>query len=176
MPLALWNAHSVPRAAFFKVVLLCSSWFLPSAQHVLSTFGLVAKSCLTLVTPWTLACQAPLSMGLSRQEYWRGLLFSSSGDLPDPGIKPRSPACTTGKFFTSWATREALSQDQLPTNGRSIITIEGHPKNSGYEPHVRLHRLGNLHKENDDIEQLNLKVQRAYFQESWRAIGNNVHY
>ena len=42
--------------------------------------------------PWTVACQAPLSMEFSRQEYWSGLLFPSPGDLPDPGIKPRSPA------------------------------------------------------------------------------------
>ena len=40
-----------------------------------------------LATPWT-----PLSMGFSRQEYWNGLPFTSPGDLPDPGIKPRSPA------------------------------------------------------------------------------------
>ena len=39
------------------------------------------------VTPWTVAHQAPLSMGFSRQEYWSGLPFFSSGDLPDPGIK-----------------------------------------------------------------------------------------
>ena len=39
--------------------------------------GLVAKSCPTLVTPWTVACQAPLSMGFSRQEYWSGLPFPS---------------------------------------------------------------------------------------------------
>ena len=38
---------------------------------------LVAKSCLTLATPWTIACQAPLSMGFSRKEYWRGLPFPS---------------------------------------------------------------------------------------------------
>ena len=40
---------------------------------------------------WIIACQAPLSMGFSRQ-YWSGLQFPSSGDLPDPGIVPRSPA------------------------------------------------------------------------------------
>ena len=62
--------------------------------------GVVAKSCQTLVTPWTVACQAPLSMGLSRQEYWSGLLFPSPGDLPDPGIKPRFPV---------------LQADSLPT-------------------------------------------------------------
>ena len=61
---------------------------------------LVAKSCPTLVTPWTVACQAPLSVGFSEQEYWSGLPFSSPGDLPDPGIEPRSPA---------------LQADSLPT-------------------------------------------------------------
>ena len=43
-------------------------------------------------TPWTVARQAPLSMGFSRQEDWSGMLFPSPGDLPDPGIEPRSPA------------------------------------------------------------------------------------
>ena len=52
---------------------------------------LVTKLCPTLATPWTVACQAPLSMGFSRQAYWSGLPFPSPGDLPDPGIKPRSP-------------------------------------------------------------------------------------
>ena len=54
--------------------------------------GLVAKSWLTLATPWTVACQAPLSMGFSKQEYWSGLTFPPPGDLPDPGIEPRSSA------------------------------------------------------------------------------------
>ena len=43
-------------------------------------------------TPWTVAHQAPLSMGFSRQEYWSGLPFPSPGDLPDPGTEPGSPA------------------------------------------------------------------------------------
>ena len=48
-------------------------------------------NCVQLFeTLWTVACQAPLSMGFSRQEYWSGLTFPSSGDLPDPGIKPTS--------------------------------------------------------------------------------------
>ena len=50
-------------------------------------------SCVHLfATLWTLVCQTPLFMGFPRQEYWSGLLFPSSGDFPDPGIKPRSPA------------------------------------------------------------------------------------
>ena len=43
-------------------------------------------------TAWTVAYQAPLSIAFSRQEYWSGLPFLSPGDLPDPGIKARSPA------------------------------------------------------------------------------------
>ena len=59
-------------------------------------------------TPWTVAHQAPLPMGFSRQEYWSGLPFSPSGDLPDPGIKPASLAssASTGVFFTTSTTWE----------------------------------------------------------------------
>ena len=52
---------------------------------------LVAKSCLAFCDPWTIACQAPLSLGFPRQEYWSGLLGPSVDDLPEPGIKPASP-------------------------------------------------------------------------------------
>ena len=53
--------------------------------------------------PWTVAHQAPLSMGFSRQEFWSGLPFPSPGDLPDPGIKPTSLASSAlvGRFFTT---------------------------------------------------------------------------
>ena len=53
---------------------------------------LVAQFCPTLAIPWTVAHQAPLSTEFSRQEYWSGMPFPSPGDLPDPGIKPGSPA------------------------------------------------------------------------------------
>ena len=46
-------------------------------------------------TPWTVVYQAPLSMEFSRQEYWSGLPFPSSEDLPDPGIEPESPTLQT---------------------------------------------------------------------------------
>ena len=54
--------------------------------------ALVTNSCSTLVTPLTVAYQAPLSMGSSRQDYWNGFPFPSPGDLPDSGIEPVSPA------------------------------------------------------------------------------------
>ena len=62
------------------------------------------------VTPWTVACQAPLSMEISRQEYWNGLPFSPPGDLPHPGIEPASLAspALSGGFFTTGATWECL--------------------------------------------------------------------
>ena len=62
--------------------------------------GLVAKSCPTLGILWIVACQAPLSLGFSRQEYWSGLPFPSPGDLPNPGIEPRSPALQADSLLT----------------------------------------------------------------------------
>ena len=64
---------------------------------------------LLFLSLWTIAFQAPLSMGFSRQEYWNGLPCPPPGDLPDPGIKPSSltsPALAGG-FFTASATWEA---------------------------------------------------------------------
>ena len=62
--------------------------------------GSVVKSCPTLATPWTVACQAPLSMGFSRQECRSGLPFPSPGDLPNPGIEPGSPALQADSLLT----------------------------------------------------------------------------
>ena len=59
---------------------LWPTWKVKSLSHV-----------WLFATPWTVAYQAPPSMGFSRQEYWNGLPFLSPGDLPDPGIEPRSP-------------------------------------------------------------------------------------
>ena len=76
-------------------------------MHIYIYSGVVAKSCLTLATPWTIARQAPLSMGFSMQEYWSGLPFPSPGDLPVPGIKLGFPALQADSL-TNWATEEAL--------------------------------------------------------------------
>ena len=61
------------------------------------------------VTPWTVAYQAPPSMGFSRQEYWSGLPFPSPGDLPDPGIEPGSPA-----FQADALTSEPPGKPRVP--------------------------------------------------------------
>ena len=60
----------------------------------------VTQLCLTLATPWTVAHQAPLSMGFSRQEYWSRLPFLSPGDLPDPETGPKSPALQADSSLT----------------------------------------------------------------------------
>ena len=77
------NRLSRPRKRIFQF------W----VQRQEKTISLVkaAQLCLTLATPWTAACQAPLSMEFSRQEYWSGLPCPSPGDLPNPGTKPKSP-------------------------------------------------------------------------------------
>ena len=75
-------------------LLLCS------CNDLQNTCGLVTKSCLTSVMPWTVTCQAPLSMGFSRQGYWSGLPFPSPGDLLDSGIEPRSPALQVDSVST----------------------------------------------------------------------------
>ena len=67
--------------------------------------------------PWTVACQSPLSMGFSRQEYWSGLPFPFPGDLPYPGIEPGSPALKADS--TIWATKKVVHsskyQHQIPS-------------------------------------------------------------
>ena len=70
---------------------------------------------MLLATPWTVARQAPLSMGVFRQKYWPGLSFPPPGDLPNPGIEPVSPVfpALAGRFFTTYLTMpisSALSQ------------------------------------------------------------------
>ena len=72
-------------------------------SFVLFSCWVMSNSFATL---WTVACQAPLSLGFSRQEYWSGLSFLSPGDLPDPGTEPRSPALGGGSLplSPSWGS------------------------------------------------------------------------
>ena len=73
--------------------------------------GLVAKSCPTLATPWTVARQAPLSMEFSRQDYWIGLPFPPPGDSLNTGIKPGS------------LTLQADSSSELPGKPSHLKTL-----------------------------------------------------
>ena len=63
--------------------------------------GLVAKLCSTSATPWTVACQASLSIGFSRQEYWSGLPFPSPGEILNSGTEPGSPTLQADSLLTA---------------------------------------------------------------------------
>ena len=96
-----WNNGLVPnweRSTYFKAV-YCNRASFTYMQNVCVGCSVMSDSA----TPWTVAHQALLSMGFSRQEYWSGLPFLSPGDLPNPGIKPAFPVSSTlaGEFFTT---------------------------------------------------------------------------
>ena len=85
-------------------------------------------SCVTLVTPWTLACQVPLFMGFDRQKYWSGMPFPSPGNFPDPGIKPPSPALQAVSwialgFFTDEPPGTPLKTKPLLVHSRGLIRL-----------------------------------------------------
>ena len=93
------------------------------AAPVLAVLDAVAKSCLTLITPWTVAHQAPLSMGFSRQEYWSGLSCPPPEDLSNPRVNPRFPTLqadslpskSPGKPKGSYAATAAKSLQSCPS-------------------------------------------------------------
>ena len=121
--------------------------------------GLVTKLCLILVTPWNGARQAPLSMGFSRQEYWSGLPFPSSGDLPDPGIEPVSPVLA-GRFFTT----------KLP--GKPYIYVHTHTHNH-CAVHLKLTRHFVL------VHYISIKEKRQFLQNSTckgKSANSSNHY
>ena len=100
--------------------LICPSYFILSHYLLPSLLPLCVYVCVCthtlshvqlFETPGTVACQASLSKGFSRQKYWSGLPCPLPGDLPNPGIKPTSPAspALADEFFTTSVTWEALS-------------------------------------------------------------------
>ena len=76
-------------------------------------------------TPWTVACQAPLSMGFPKQRYWSRLPCSPPGDLPNPGIKPASPEtpALAGGFFTTSTTGQVWHKDHVNVNSCSTAAL-----------------------------------------------------
>ena len=95
----------------------CSSLPLEIFLALKSTLSHMGMCCVVLsrfshvqlfATVWSIAFEAPPSIGFSRQEYWSGLPFPSPGDIPNPGIEPGSPALA-GRFFTTNATWEVTA-------------------------------------------------------------------
>ena len=87
-------------------------------------------------TPQTVACQSPLFMGFSRQEYWSGLPFPSPGDVPDPGIEPWSPALQENSLPLSY--REDLNCAHMFHKSTSIVNPVIHPENNHEEAVTRV--------------------------------------
>ena len=78
------------------------------------------------MTPWTVACQAPLFMGFPRQEYWSGLSFTPPAGLPHPGIEPASPALQADSLPLSHQGSPRAGEDpenQLETNTQELRKI-----------------------------------------------------
>ena len=71
----------------------------------------------SFVTPWTVAHQAPLSMGFPRQEYWSGVPLPSPGDLPDPRLQPESPVLAYGFFTTEPPGKPVVESISAPIIG-----------------------------------------------------------
>ena len=136
------------------------------------------QSCVSLCKPMDCSCQAPLSMGFSRQEYWSRLPFSSPGDLPDPGIKPESPAlqvdflhlshqgCSICLFALPWWLSDKESATNagglglIPGSGRSPGEGNGNPPQYSCQENPRGQRSmagcsPQGHKESDMTDRLN---------------------
>ena len=77
---------------------------------------LVTQLCLTLCNLWSVATQAPLSMGFSKQEYWSGLPFPSPGDLPDPGIEPDLLNCQVDSLLLSHQKAAPVKSDTVKSH------------------------------------------------------------
>ena len=114
----MWKSQSAKRKATQRernkpdkvpAALVIPLWQQCARACVLSRFSHVQL----LATPWTVACQAPLSMGFSRQEYWRGLPCPPPGDLPKSGIEPASPAASLWKVDSLLLSQISLNSNFL---------------------------------------------------------------
>ena len=100
--------HIQETVSLFSCSLLSQEQVMIWSHHGQRSSCMRAKSLQLFVTPWTVAYQAPLSMGFSRQEHWSGLPCPPQGNLSNPGTKLMSLSfAMAGRFFTTSATREA---------------------------------------------------------------------
>ena len=112
--------HKLRRLLLFSVPALCTKWEVKSLSRV-----------QLFATPWTVAYQAPPSMGFSGQEYWSGWPFPSPGDLPDPGIESGTPAFQAealtseppGKSYRKVTSTRKPSQTHSPSFSHSVLSL-----------------------------------------------------
>ena len=142
-------------------------------------------------TPWTVAHQAPLSMGFSRQQYWSGLPFHPPGDLPDPGFKPESPALQAASLpaTPSGKPQKKMVWTKLGKNFKNIFKYfkkkELHLMNNKYMPsslpgiwHVLLQLLfSQLCNNKEGVFHIHLSVPSAcHSAGAYRTLAEWTHY
>ena len=111
----VWAIHQLPSTQQIRSKCTFREWIIKRASLWLWLCKLFSRVWL-FVTPWTVALQALLSMEFSRQEYWSGLTFPSQQDLPNPGIKFRSPDLQTdlSHWLLIWATGKPTTVQSFP--------------------------------------------------------------
>ena len=120
------NAHTCPAKDMYENVHKSTIHSYPSEDGMLAPIrygggGLVTQSCPTLVTPWAVAHQVPLSMAFPQQEYWHGLSFPSPGDLSKPRIEPTSPELQMG-FLLLNHQGSSFNKIYSPLNPQNLWT------------------------------------------------------
>ena len=121
LPVAGRQLKAFHKLLSLKTPSLCVPKTMAGLAHVLTpTLHACCRSVVSdpFMTPWTVACQAPLSMGFSRQEWWSGLPFPSPGDLPDPGIKPHLSSLLHRQVGSSPLVPPGVQFTEIPFNGK----------------------------------------------------------
>ena len=132
------------------------------------------------VTPWTVACQAPLSMGFLRQEHWSGLSFLSPGDLPDPGIEPTSLALQVDSSplrhltLSSFPVLHTMSLLVIHLKYSSDDTLSF--LSSVFLYHCELLRVTQFSHSFSPFKLLKIHHRMAYCDSVWTSLGVNTSF
>ena len=112
-------------------------------------------------TPWTVACQAPLSMEFSREEYWSRLSFLSPGDLPDPGIEPGPPVLRADSLLFRPPGKPFTGQDIIRSMGQNglVESIVSGVRRPGFQAHILINSYENFPYSNSGLMFTTLKIR-----------------
>ena len=147
-PIFVWASHEFPLGFLFRLVSHSTQASgqlnnLSVSEHIVWKWKVLLRNVRHFATLWTVAHQAPLSMGFSRQEYWSRLPCPPPADLPDPGIKSESlmSSALAGGFFTTCASWEVSIFLYIPfVFWNSILTVSLLKSNNA-KPDSKCHYL-----------------------------------
>ena len=103
------------------LLVLVEGLFTSVLETIVSSSSLSLSRVRLFATPWTVAYQAPPSMGFSRQEYWSGLPFPSPGNLPNPGIEPESPTVQADTLTSEPPGKPKSRMDYFGVEGERVL-------------------------------------------------------